>query len=104
MSKAYTLVELADQLDADLTWRVKELSDLKTAIARSKQNAQSVLLRSLVTMLYAHWEGHIRFCASKYFQYITLRRHRFDQLETQLYINNFLSLLDGFHTSSRGAE
>lgn len=102
MSKAYTSADLADQLDADLTWRVRELSDLKTAIARSQRNAQSVLLRSLVIMLYAHWEGHVRFCASKYFEHITLRKHRYDQLEKQLYINSFLSRLDVFH-SSRGS-
>jgi len=104
MSKAYTSADLADQLDADLTWRMRELSDLKTAIARSQRNAQLVLLRSLVTMIYAHWEGHVRFCASKYFEYITLRKHRYDQLEKQLYINSFLSRLDAFYSRRVGID
>jgi hypothetical protein len=99
MSKAYTEADLADQLDSDLTWRLRELSDLKTAIANSQRNARSVLLRSLVTVLYAHWEGHIRFCASKYFEHVTLRRHRYDRLEKQLYINSFLARLDALHLS-----
>jgi hypothetical protein len=53
-------------------------------------------------MLYAHWEGHVRFCASKYFEHITLRKYRYHQLEKQLYINSYLSRLDAFH-SSRGS-
>ena len=99
MSKAYTSADLADQLDTDLTWRVRELSDLKTAIKGSQQNARPVLLRSLVTMLYAHWEGHVRFCASKYFEFITLRRHHYSQLERQLYVNTFLPRLDALYLS-----
>jgi hypothetical protein len=97
MSKAYTEADLADQLDSDLTWRLRELSDLKSAIGSSQLNARSVLLRSLVTMLYAHWEGHIRFCANKYFEHVTLRKHRYDQLEKQLYINSFITRLDALH-------
>jgi RiboL-PSP-HEPN len=94
MSKARMQAELADQLDSDLTWRLRELSDLKAAIANSQKHARSVLLRSVVTMLYAHWEGHIRYCANKYFEYVMLRKHRYNELEKQLYINNFLMRLD----------
>lgn len=99
MSKAYTDGNFADQLDSDLAWRLRELSDLKSAIAGTQRSAQSVLLRSLITMLYAHWEGHIRFCADKYFEYLTLRKLRHDQLERQLYINRFLGRFDTFYHS-----
>lgn len=94
MSKAYTADDFADQTDSDLTWRLRELSDLKGAIKNNQQNARPVLLRSLVTILYAHWEGHIRFCAQKYFEHLTLRKNRFDKLERQLYVNKFLVRLD----------
>jgi hypothetical protein len=103
MSRAYTEADLADQLDSDLTWRVKELSDLKAAIG-DKSNAPAVLLRSLITMLYAHWEGHIRFCAKKYFEYVALRKHRYNQLEKQLYINSFLTRLGDLHLRRVGVE
>jgi hypothetical protein len=45
-------------------------------------------------MLYAHWEGYVRFCAGHYFDHVTMRRHRFDQLESQLYVNYFLARID----------
>ena len=99
MSKAYTEDDLADQLDSDLTWRLRELSDLKVAIKNSQQNARSVLLRSLVTILYAHWEGHIRFCAQKYFEHVALRKYPYVRLERQLYVNRFLARLDALYRS-----
>lgn len=97
MSKAYTEDDFADQLDSDLTWRLRELSDLKVAIKNSQRNARSVLLRSLVTILYAHWEGHIRFCVQKYFEHVTLRKYRYDRLERQLYVNRFLAPLNALY-------
>lgn len=97
MSKAYTENDLADQLDSDLTWRLRELSDLKIAIKNSQPPARTVLLRSLVTILYAHWEGHIRFCAEKYFEHVALRKYPYDRLERQLYVNRFLAPLDAIY-------
>src|SRR5947209_2440493 len=38
--------------------------------------ARPVLLRALAAMLYAHWEGYVKFCAEKYFDYVTVRRLR----------------------------
>ena len=99
MSKAYLESQLAEQLDSDLTWRLRELSDLKSAISNSQKNARSVLLRSLVTMIYAHWEGHVRYCAIKYFEHVTIRKHLYNQLERQLYINAFLSRIDALYLS-----
>lgn len=94
MSKPYSEAELSNQLDADFVWRIREFSDLKDAVRRSEFTARPVLLRALVSMLYAHWEGYIKFCAEKYFSYITLRRHRFHELEDQIYVNYFLTRID----------
>jgi len=104
MSKPYTEDDLANQLDSDFTWRLRELSDLKAAIARSEATARPVLLRSLVTILYAHWEGHIQFCSRKYFEHVTLRAHRYDRLERQFYINSFLARIDALFLSRASVE
>jgi hypothetical protein len=53
-------------------------------------------------MLYAHWEGHVRFCANKYFEHLTLKKLRFEELEVQLYVNRFLIRLDPAR-SNRGS-
>jgi hypothetical protein len=95
MSKPYREEDLSNQLDLDIAWRLKEFSDLKASIRAAPIGSRSVLLRALVALLYAHWEGHVRFCISKYFDYITMRRLPFDAVEHQMYVNAFLVRLDG---------
>jgi hypothetical protein len=94
MTKPYTQQELSDQFDSDLIWRRKELSDMKAAIKTADATSKSVLLRALITMCYAHWEGYVRVCANAYFEHITLRKLQFSTLERQLYLNSFLVRLD----------
>lgn len=91
MSRPSTDERLSDRFDSDFTWRLKEFSDLKDAIRVSSVASRSALLRAPVAMLYAHWEGYVRFCADGYFDYVTIRRHRFSELESQLYANYFLA-------------
>lgn len=104
MSKPYNEATLSDQLDSDLNWRRKELSDLKLAIKSADTLARPVLLRALVTIAYAHWEGYVRTCANKYFQYITIRKKTFKDLEIQLYKNSFLNRLEALFQSKASIE
>ena len=94
MSKPYTVQALSDHLDTDLIWRRKELSDMKAAIDRADAASKSVLLRALITICYAHWEGYVRVCANLYFDHVTLRKLQYLALERQIYVNSFLVRLD----------
>lgn len=96
MSKARTESDLSAQLDADFTSRLRELSDLKRAIRDADPNAQQVLLKALVAISYAHWEGHVKFAASKFFEYVALRRLPYTSLRQQFYVNSFLVRLGAF--------
>ena len=96
MSKARSEAELSDQLDADLTWRLKELSDLKQAIKDAPAINRKVLLKALVALSYAHWEGLVKSSAQRYFDYVTNRRFPYSQLERQAYVNSFLVRLAAF--------
>lgn len=102
MSKPYTVDELSSQLDSELTWRRRELSDLKSAIRTADHAARSVLRRSLVTMCYAHWEGYARISATKYFTHITLRKISFAELDPQFYRNSFLARLEAYSKNKQG--
>jgi hypothetical protein len=104
MSKPYTQQDLSDAFDLDLIWRRKELSDLKAAIRKSDPPAKPVLLRALIAMSYAHWEGYIRTCANRYFEHLALRKMRYSDLERQIYVNTFLVRLDGLHQGRIGLE
>jgi RiboL-PSP-HEPN len=66
--------ELSHLLNSDLSWRRKELSDLKSAINKADLLSKNVLLRALAAMCYAHFEGYIKYSMIKYFYYVTSRR------------------------------
>lgn len=67
-----TLEELSDLLARELAWRKKELAVMKGFIENRKFQADQhrVLIRSGVTMLYAHWEGFIKVAASGYLEFV----------------------------------
>lgn len=96
MSKARTEDDLSYQLSADLTSRIRELSDLKTAIRTADSTAKNVLLKALVAIAYAHWEGHVKFAATKLFEFVAMRRLPYSSLEGQFYVNLFLVRLGAF--------
>jgi RiboL-PSP-HEPN len=104
MSKPYTEKDLSNQFDADLIWRRKELSDIKLAISNADKYSKSALLRALITVVYAHWEGYVRTCANRYFEHLALRKKRFIDLERQVYVNVFLAKLNALSQSKVGIE
>jgi len=63
-------MELEDQLDSDLAWRRKEFTTFKFMVNESRNHQKELLLRSSIALLYAHWEGHIKFCAQVYILYL----------------------------------
>jgi hypothetical protein len=99
MSKPYTDHDLSSILDSDLIWRRKELSDMKAAINAADPPSKAVLMRAIIAMSYAHWEGFVRTCANRYFEYLTLRRKSFVEFERQIYVNSFLGRLDALQIS-----
>ncbi|MBK1814130.1 hypothetical protein JIN84_00720 [Luteolibacter yonseiensis] len=90
MSKPYSIENLVQILADDRTWRIREIGELKTAIKRADPILRKVLLRGLITLCYAHWEGYVKAAASKYMEHITLKKLRFDQLDRQFTRNRFL--------------
>lgn len=77
---------------------------MKAAVKAADIAAKSVLLRAIITMSYAHWEGYVRVCANRYFEYLTLRRKPYTDLERQVYVNTFLARLDALHQSRASLE
>ena len=101
MSKPYSDVDFSAQITEDRAWRLREISDLKTAIARADGNLRRVMLRALITISYAHWEGYVRFAARKYLEHVALRRFQYRELDRQFLRNYFLPRLAGMSISKR---
>ncbi len=99
MSKPYSEANFSAQITEDRNWRIKEISDLKSAINRGDASLQKVLLRALIAICYAHWEGYVRFSAKKYLEHIALRRFTYQALNRQFFRNYFLPRLAALSTS-----
>jgi hypothetical protein len=99
MSKPYLDVDFSEQIAEDRSWRIREISDLKTAVKRADANLRRVLLRALITICYAHWEGHVRFAARKYLEHVALRKHQYKDLDRQFLRNYFLPRLAALSTN-----
>lgn len=97
MSKPYTPDKLSNQLAADRNWRIKEISNLKTSVKLADNVAQPTLLRAMVTICYAHWEGSVKFTASKYMQFVALRKLPYRKLKSQFLTNQFLPSISGMY-------
>jgi hypothetical protein len=104
MSKPYQEADLSDILDEDLVWRRKELSDIKAAIKKADIAARPAFLRAVLAMGYAHWEGYVRTCANRYFEFLVLRKMAFVELERQIYVNSVLVRLDALSAGKVGIE
>lgn len=82
----------------DLSWRKREMSDLKSLIFDSSGLREHTLIRAGVALLYSHWEGHIKKCAQEYISYLNSRNLNLSDLSdnnitSYLYYKN--SLLNG---------
>lgn len=100
MSKPYSDADFSAQITGDRSWRLREISDLKAAIIRADDNLRRVLLRGLITICYAHWEGYVRFAARKYLQHVALRKFKYSELDRQFLRNYFLPRLAALATSN----
>ena len=99
MSKPYSEANFSAQITEDRSWRIREISDLKGATNKADATLRRVLLRGLITICYAHWEGYVRFAARKYLQYVALRRFQYSQIDRQFLRNYFLPRLGALSTS-----
>jgi hypothetical protein len=99
MSKPFTIDDLSNQIQDDRTWRIREISDLSDAVQRADAISQRVLLRALVTICYAHWEGYVRYSAQKYIEHIAIKKLAFSTLSAQFTRNHFLPRLSALSSS-----
>lgn len=60
--------QFEDILQKDLGWRKKELSELFMILKMS--DSKDVIIKSMVLLLYAHWEGYIKRSSKLYLRYV----------------------------------
>ena len=65
------------QVDQQLIWRRKELTEIRTLIEGCHTNCskQRTLIRAGVALLYAHWEGFVKISGTYLLEYISEQRY-----------------------------
>ena len=76
-----SLQQLTELLDEDLKWRKRELSFLKSQLAKANRDHEKrIMLRVAVCFLYSHWEGFIKRASTAYISFVSTRGRRFHDL------------------------
>ena len=82
--KIRCLEKLSDIIDADMSWRRKELTDVRFLVDSADDRRLNASIRQAVLLLYAHWEGFVKNCAGYYLNYIGFQKIRFKELPLNL--------------------
>lgn len=85
MTKYVTVEQCLAAIQADSAWRKKEISSLKQRVARAEGESRTMMMRAGVLILYAHWEGFVKFSAETYITHINERIARFNAPLTEHY-------------------
>lgn len=80
MSKIRTIDELQNKLDQEFSWRLVEISYLKSVLAKTPEKKKTALIRACVPILYAHWEGFVKQSAKFYLNYVSCQRLKYKEL------------------------
>jgi hypothetical protein len=80
--KLRTLERFEDVLAAEIAWRRKELTTLRTQAASSRAHAEPMVIRAGTALLYAHWEGFVKNAGQLYVEYVRQKKLRYDELST----------------------
>ena len=101
MKGLQTQNQLQDFLDAELSWRVKEISALKTAVKSATLISEQTLVRASVALLYAHWEGFIKSAATAYVSYVNNQGLSYSELKTCFVVLGFKKTLHDVQQSKQ---
>ncbi len=86
MNKIRTISVLQDYLDAEFSWRLKEIANVKVFMRGSSSLAQATVVRAAVPLLYAHWEGFIKNAALGYVNFVSNQRLRYKELASSFIV------------------
>lgn len=82
--KIRTVDDLFDRISADQAWRKKEVSVFAAHADAQEGAVQKAMLRPLVAILYAHWEGFVRNVVYYYILYVSSQKLALGQLRVEL--------------------
>lgn len=83
MAKINTLEDLEDALSSAIIWRKKELATIKSYVNSGQKISGpklDCLIRSGISMLYAHWEGFVKESGTFYLDFVGGKKLKYEDL------------------------
>lgn len=91
--KLKTIHQLSASLNDDISWRHREIIELRMQAARKDNIAHKTILRAGVAILYSHWEGFIKSSSEMLLNYISNQKLKNEELSEVYVVQSFKSHL-----------
>jgi len=96
-----SLRELEDAIDQDLARRKRALTSLKFAFEGARAHQKDVIGYGAVCMLYAHWEGFVKFTGSCFTHYVSKLGIPYQELSNGIVAICIRAQLKGLRSTDR---
>ena len=96
-----TVPQLEDVIDYDLRRRKQALTSLKFAFDGARPHEREVIGYGAVCILYAHWEGFVKFCGECYTSYVSKLGLEYGQLSNGIVATCIRAQLKGLRTTNK---
>jgi hypothetical protein len=93
MAQLRTAEEFTSFVTSDLTWRIREISDIRSTATAAVGGLSRAILRASVPLMYAHWEGHVSVVSRAYLDFLAIRRLRYSSLKQAFRLNAFFATI-----------
>ena len=93
MAQPRTAEEFTAHITSDLTWRIREISDVRSTASAALPPVSRAILRASVPLMYAHWEGHVSLVSRTYMDFLARRRLRYSSLKECFRLNAFFATI-----------
>lgn len=93
--------KLIDKIDQELSWRKKELTQLRFIVSTASTENELTILRSSIVLLYAHWEGLVKKLLTMYLKHIVDQGLHNDELKPNFYAMSLSSDFEHFKTTKK---
>lgn len=93
--------KLIDKIDAELSWRKLELTQLKFLVSSASSDNELTIIRSSIVLLYAHWEGSVKNLLTLYLIHIVDQKLHNYELKPNFYAMSLLSDYENFKKTKK---
>ena len=79
MAKIRTPLDLQNCLDRELSWRIKEIANVKLVARSPRALTTPTVVRAGVALVYAHWEGFVKCAVEDYIVFVGCQRLKYEE-------------------------